>query len=189
MRSRDWKSSTSSCEWILIAIAMLLLAVGSALGSGCAATKVPPIKTYKQAKAEVAKLGPLVDDTLEKRLGYKTGKSVTVPKDTKAPFNGNLMDEDKTRYYIALKAERNRRRAELQAAREKAEIQRRIYESTINHLKAKAESRNTWWSQNKGLVGFAIGVTIGMAIVTGLTYALTKGQGASTTTNAHIIRW
>ncbi len=189
MNSSGLRNSTSSCEWILIVIAMAFILAASTLGVGCASTKVPPIKTYKQAKAEVAKLGPLVDDTLEKRLNQKTGKSTTVPKDGKAPYNGNLLDETRTRYYIAVKAERDRRRSELQAAREKAAIQRLVYESTIEHLKAKADAHNTWWSQNKGLAGFAIGVTIGMAIVTGLVYGLTKGQGAATTTNPHVIRW
>jgi hypothetical protein len=87
----------------------------------------------------------------------------------------------------AIKAERDRRRKELEIERKKALIQKRIYESTIDHLKGKLDQRSSWWEQNKGLLGFAIGTTVGMAIVVGIVYALTGGK-SPVTTNTHITR-
>jgi len=144
--------------------------------------------SYEAAKAEVTKRGPLVTKPIEQRENYLPGKSQVVDVGTPAPYKGIVIDQDKAAYYIAVKAERDRRLQELEAARTKAAIQQLIADSTIDHLKAKALSQNTWWEQNKGLVGFGIGTTVGMAIIVGLLYGLTRGNGVSTTTtNTHIL--
>jgi hypothetical protein len=158
------------------------------MGSGCASVNIPPVKSYEAAKAEVEKRGPLVTKPIEERENYKPGKSQVIVKDAVAPHNGILMDKDKAAYYVAIKAERDRRAKELAAARKNAAIKQIIYESTIEHLKAKALAQSTWWEQNKGLVGFGIGVTVGMAIIVGLVYGLTRGDGLSnSSTNTHVL--
>ena len=188
MRSSGSKSSTSYSSWALLALAMVCLLSGLVFGTGCASASIPPVKTYEQAEAEVNKRGPLVTKPIEERENYKPGKSQVIKKDTPAPENGILIDQDKAAYYVAVKAERDRRLKELEAARKNAAIKQVIYESTIEHLKAKALAQSTWWEQNKGLVGFGIGVTVGMAIIVGLVYGLTRGDGLrSSSTNAHVL--
>jgi len=188
MKSSGLKSSTSSCSWLILLAAAACLLLGLTMGTGCASASIPPVKSYEAAKAEVEKRGALVTKPIEERENYKPGKSQVITKDTPAPENGILINKDKAAYYIAVKSERDRRRKELEAARKNAAIKQIIYESTIEHLKAKALAQSTWWEQNKGLVGFGIGVTVGMAIIVGLVYGLTKGDGVnSSSTNAHVL--
>lgn len=188
MKSSNSKSSTSSCSWVLVFLGAGCLLMAIALGTGCGTVSVPPVKTYKQAQAEVEKRGPLVTKPIEERENYKPGTSKPIAKDTPAPRNGIIIDKDKAAYYIAIKAERDRRLKELAAARKKAAIQEVIRQSTIHHLEAKLRARATWWEQNKGLVGFGIGVTVGMAIIVGLVYGLTRGDGLSnSSTNTHVL--
>ncbi len=188
MRTNVLKNLTISSSGLAILLAAVALAIAFTLGAGCASVKIPPVKTYEAAKAEVAKRGPLVTKPIEQRENYKPGKSQTIKKDVPAPYKGIVMNADKATYYIAIKAERDRRLKELEAARTKAAIQEVIRESTITHLQAKALAGNTWWEQNKGLAGFGIGVVVGMAIVTGLVYGLTRGNGVnSSSTNTYIL--
>jgi len=182
------KNLTISSSGFALLLAAISLAVAFTLGVGCASVKIPPVKTFEAAKAEVEKRGPQITKPIEERENYKPGKSQVIKKEVPAPHKGILIDGDKAAYYVAVKAERDRRRKELEAARKNAAIKQVIYESTIEHLKAKALARGTWWEQNKGLVGFGIGVTVGMAIIVGLVYGLTRGDGLSnSSTNVHIL--
>jgi len=190
MRTNVLKNSTTYYNnYMVLAAAIVSLLMAVLLGTtGCATVTVPPVTSYEAAKAEVDKRGPLVTKPIEERENYKPGSSQVVKKDAPAPYKGILIDEDKAAYYVAIKAERDRRREELEAARKKAAIQQIIADSTIEHLSAKALARGTWWEQNKGLVGFGIGIVVGMAIVTGLVYGLTRGDGVGTSsTNTHIL--
>lgn len=174
MRTRGSKNSTSYCRFFTVCF------LASILVSGCAA-KLPPVKTYEEAAREVAARGPLVSPPIEQREGYEDGTSVTIDKDQPAPFKGILLDATKVTKHVAIKAERDRRRAELEAITKKAEIQKIIYESAIERLRAIAESRKSWWDNNKGIVGLVIGTTVGMAIVVGIMYAITGGKSLQTT--------
>ena len=192
MRSNNWKSSTSSFSnrlprWVLLVMfAAILASIGA---SGCAA-KLPPVKTYDQAAKEVMAKGPLVSAAIEKREGFKEGTSKVLKKGTPAPSNGSLIDRDKVVYYIAIKAERDRRRKELEASRKNLEIQKLIHKSALDHIAAKVKANNTWWERNKGLMGLSFGTVIGIGLVVGVLYAVTKGQWMSTSsTNTHILRW
>jgi hypothetical protein len=57
MKRPGWKSSTSFCSLL----AFLLV--------GCAAGKIPPVKTYAQAKKEVEARGALVSPPVEEQKG------------------------------------------------------------------------------------------------------------------------
>jgi hypothetical protein len=178
--------SRSPVTTFAIAAALLCAAVIFGM-SGCATTKVPPIKTYEEAKKDVEARGALVSDPIETREGYSEGTSVPLLKGAAAPHSGVLLDEAKTRYYIAIKAERDRRRKELEAARKNAAIQEIIHNSALEHIDAKVKANNTWWERNKGLMGLAFGTVIGISLVVGVLYAVTGGKGASTTANAHVL--
>jgi len=194
MKCNVSKSSTNffdkknSFVWLLL-LAGSCLFVAFAFGvGGCATVKIPPIKTYEQAKKDVEAQGSLVSDPIETREGYNSGVSTPIAKGAVAPHNGILMDADKAKYYIAIKAERDRRRKELEAARKNAAIQKAIHDSALEHIQAKVKSNNTWWERNKGLMGLAFGTVIGIGLVVGVLYAVTGGKGTSTaTTNTHIL--
>jgi len=193
MKRSSWKSSTSFCEttssWVVLLGAFVLILLSLSIGTGCAATALPPVKTYEQAKKEVEARGPLVSKPIEEREGYSEGTSKVVKQGDPAPHAGMVIDADKARYYIAIKAERDRRRKELEAARVNLEIQKLIHQSALEHIDAKIKANNTWWERNKGLMGLAFGTVIGVGLVVGVLYAVTKGKGASTTTNTHLLRW
>lgn len=144
--------------------------------SGC--PKIPPIKTYEQAKKEVEAQGPLVTPTVEVREGYKPGNSIVIAKGTTAPNNGILIDKDRATYLAAIKAERDRRRSELETVKKQAAINKLIYESILDNVKARA-NHFRWWHDNKGWIGFVLGGTIVGSLVIGLVYALTNGKGVN----------
>jgi len=171
--------------------------------ASCATTKIPPILTYEEAKKQVDALGDQLSPTIEIREGFSpgakpesvtTGTEFTVPAsstDASKTFRlekpGLLIDESTIKYLTAIHGERDRRRQELESAYRSAEIKKRIYESTIEHFKAREASRGTWWEQNKGIVGLALGTTIGMAIVVGILYAVTGGKSISVNTQATVL--
>jgi hypothetical protein len=169
---------------ILQACFVVILAV---IAFGCATSKLPAVLTYAEAKKRVDAQGSLITPPVEKRKGLKPGTAKKLEKATPAPYKGLLLDRDAAAYYPAVEAERNRRRTELEAERKKSAIQKLIYESTIDHLRALAKKQSTWWERNRGLVGFSIGVAIGMGIVVGLLYAITKGQGMNTGSSSSAI--
>lgn len=187
MKSDVWKSSTSCCDreswWLWLAVLAGLLLVLSFL-VGCATTSLPKLKTYEEAAREVDARGSLVSPPVEQREGYEEGKSETIQKDQPASYSGILMDEKKASKLIAIRAERDRRRVELEAISRKAEIQKLVYESAIDHLKARLDAKASWWDRNKLFVGFSLGAVLGMVIVTGLTYGLSRGRGLSTGSTA-----
>jgi hypothetical protein len=191
MKTNDSKNSISFSEalWPLLSATACFVTIFLLGGVGCKTASIPPIKTYEKAQKEVDAMGPLVSAPIEKREGYKEGTSSVIKKDVVAPHSGILIDGDKAAYYVAVKAERDRRRKELEAARKNLEIQRIIHKSTLEHVEAKQKAHNTWWERNKGLMGFAIGTTVGMAIVVGVMYALTKGSGMGTTSSSvHVMQ-
>jgi hypothetical protein len=170
-----------------VAFAAILASVGA---NGCASANLPPVKTYDQAAKEVTAKGPLVSAPIEEREGFKEGTSKVVKKDETVPSNGILIDKDKAAYYVAIKAERDRRRKELEAARKNLEVQKIIHVSALDHIAAKVKANNTWWERNKGLMGLAFGAVLGIGLTVGILYAVTKGQGTSTSsTNTHVLRW
>jgi hypothetical protein len=184
MKSDVWKNSTSFFSargfgWAWFSILLLVAFCLLGLCGGCS-VMLPKIKSYEEAAREVEARGPLVSAPVEQREGYEEGKSEPIQRDQAAPYSGILMDEKKATRLAAIKAERDRRRAELEAITKKAEIQKLIYESTVEHLKAKLEAKASWWERYKLFVGFGVGTVLGMAIVTGLTYGLTRGKGIDT---------
>ena len=186
MKSKPSTNSTNSlardkvvsASLSLIITGLIITAVSLFLGS---CLKIPPIKTYEQAKKEVEAQGPQITPPIETREGYKPGKSEVLPKGTAAPNNGILIDKERATYLAAIKAERDRRRAELEIEKKKAAIQKLIYESTLANIEARAKHMR-WWHDNKGWIGFTLGGIIVGGLVVGLVYALSGGKGVSTNT-------
>lgn len=191
MKTRQWKSSIVSFSLIVLL-------------SSCATTKLPQVVTFDQATKEV-EAKSWVPTKIEDEPDFKAGTSEVVKKGTvivtkttvknpdgtetvqesRKTLDGAriLIDKDRSLYYAALKARRDRLRASLQTAEKQRYIDNRILESTIENLKARAKQQSTWWEKNKGLVGLAFGSLVGMAITVGLVYALNKGQGVNTTSS------
>jgi len=188
MRTNGLRNSTSFFELCLLLVAAALV-VSILFGTGgCKTTNIPPILSYEKASKDVEARGPLVSDPIEKREGYKEGTSTVIKKDAPAPHKGILIDADKAAYYVAIKAERDRRRKELKAARKNLEVQKLIHKSTLEHIEAKERAHNTWWERNKGLMGLAFGTTLGIALTVGILYAVTRGGGVDTAnSNANIL--
>ncbi len=191
--SKNWRKyfELKGISWYTYLGVLLCLAcylIGSSLLGGCATTKLPPVVTYEQAKKQVESKGSLVSAPIEEREGFEPGEAKTINKGDQAPFKGVVINKKKALYYKAIQAERDRRRKELQIARKNAAIQKIIYESSIERLRAQAKAQSTWWQRNRGLVGLAFGITIGAGLVIGLLYAVTGGKGVnSSTTNTHIL--
>lgn len=174
-----------------------------ALLPSCAAGKIPPIVTYADAIKEIDGK-QLVPPKIEDEKDFQAGTSDPVPTGATITYkdkDGNVktiitktgafvIDRDRASYYAQLKARRDRLRADLETSLKKQYVDRRILESTVENVTARAKAEATWWERNKGLVGLATGTVLGMGIVVGLVYALTRGNGATTTTaNSHILRW
>ena len=192
MKSRHWKNSTNYLDLNIFSTPLLLILVGISITcasiflGGC--LKIPPIKTYEQAKKEVEAKGAQITPPVEKREGYKPGESKVLPKGTAAPNNGILIDKDRATYLAAIKAERDRRRSELETVKKKAAIDKLIYESILANIKARA-NHFRWWHDNKGWIGFVLGGTIIGGLVVGLVYALTGGKGVSSaSTNTMVLQ-
>jgi hypothetical protein len=159
---------------------------------GCPKRDLVKIPTYGEAKAKAEKGGPFVQEPIEKRESLPAGKVKALKQGDASPFTGNLIDNDKARYYIAIKAERKRLRKELGAARLKAAATKIITDALVERL--KQEATRSWWERNKGTVLLVTGIVIGTGFAIGLTYALTRGQGAVTTNfnmvkKPTLVRW
>lgn len=165
-KPKNWKSYSSG----LLLLSLVL--------SGCPKHNLVKIPTYSEAKTQAEKGGPFVQEPIEKRESLPEGQAKALKKGEASPFIGNVIDNDKARYYIAIKAERRRLRKELGAARLKAAATKIITDALVERL--KQEATRSWWEQNKGTVLLVTGIVIGTGFAIGLTYALTRGQGAAT---------
>jgi len=178
------KLNTNLTPFVLIIIGLFITGI-SLLFSGC--LKIPSIKTYEQAKKEVEAKGSQVTPPIEIRESYKPGQSKVIPKDSTAPYNGILIDKDRATYLAAIKAERDRRRSELETTLKKAAIDKLIYDSTLENIKARANYMK-WWHDNKGWIGFVLGGTLIGGLVVGIVYALTNGKGVNASTNTMVLQ-
>jgi len=162
--------------------------------AGCAKVYKTKVPTYEEARQQVMKGGPLVDKPVEVREAelFKDGKQQSISKDSPAPYTGVLVNNPKAREIIAVTAERDRLRKELEAARTTKAITKIIYEATMQRLKEEVD--RTWWERNRGLVGLVVGIIGGGALVLGVLYAVTKGNGVTTAphlllTKPALVRW
>jgi small-conductance mechanosensitive channel len=177
----------------LISLSLVLLL------PSCAGSGIPKVSTYGEAERESASKVEPLPTRIENEPGFKLGKAEPLPKGTRIakPDAGvsktlnearALVDKDRLAYMKRLQARRERLRKDLATERKHAQVNRQVYESTIKNLEARMEKQHSWWNENKGLMGLAVGVAIGMAITVGIVYALTKGQGASTTTTTSNVK-
>lgn len=170
------------------------------LTASCAASKAPEIVSYAKATKEVEGKSYL-PKKLEDEKDFRGGTSTPIPKGARITYKGKdgkevvvvakgtsfVIDKDRAKYYAVLKARRTRLRDDLQTARKKNHVDKRMLTSTMDNLMWKLEKKSTWWQRNKAMVAFVTGTVLGMAIVTGLVYALTKGNGTSTSSNVHLL--
>lgn len=170
------------------------------LTASCAASKAPEIVSYAKATEEV-KGKVFVPKKIEDEKDFRGGTSKPIPKGARITYKGKdgkevvviskgtrfVIDPDRAKYYALLKARRTRLRDDLQTARKKNVVDKRMLMSTVDNLMWKLEKKSTWWQRNKAMFAFVTGTVLGMAIVTGLIYALTKGNGASTSSNVHLL--
>ena len=182
---------------LLVGVELLLFAVAAFLIactflSSCA-TGAPALKTYAQLKAEVEKTGPFIDPKAEVRGKFDPGQFVELKPGDAAPWRGMLYDKNKALFYEVIAEERDRRRAEVEVERKKAAIDKLIYEQSMAYLTYENKKYNSWWERNKGLVGLAVGMILGMGITTGLVYGLTKGKattsGSALKTTTPLFTW
>ena len=170
--------------WLVLpAAAMLLLAT---LLSGCVQPKTTKIPTYEEARTQALKQGPFIQPPTEKRHNLNCkDKPVTLKKNPEKgiPFTGNLITNDKAECLVAVKAERDRLRKELDAERLRATTRKIINDAAYKNL--AEQTKRSWWDRHGGSVLFAAGAAVGMAIVIGVLYAITGGKNV--TVNSHVL--
>lgn len=176
--------SPRSCDEVSVAkglgtlfFSLLIVAIVLALTS-CAKPTKTEIPTYEKAKAAAMKEGPLVAPKVETRKNLRCDdKAVAVEKGPGVPHSGLLITGDKAACLAAIRAERDRLHTEAEARMLQMRTRRIISDAAIKRL--AEETERTWWERNGGAVLFATGATVGAAIIMGLVFALTKGNGVS----------
>jgi hypothetical protein len=169
---------------VIVALAILALALAFSQ-TGCAPQKGTTIPSYEEAKAQVLKAGPLIDKPTEERNNFPKGKAAPVKAGEAAPFSGVLLDDKQAARLAAIKAERDKLRAIVEAERLQQRTKDIINDKALKALSERA--KRTWWEKHKGEILLGVGGTLGIGLVLGVLYALTKGDGASSSTNAHIL--
>jgi hypothetical protein len=147
---------------------------------------LPPQQTYEQIRAEVDKGGPYVTAVVEEvhKDLFKGAATKGLLATEPAPFDGLLLNPQAWALYSAFKTDRDKFRTELEIEKKRAAVEAVLTTQTIAGLRYQLNSSSTWWSRNKGIMGFAIGTTLGMAITTAIVYALTRGKAIETSTGA-----
>jgi hypothetical protein len=178
-------------EWvsflILSGICILLIVIIAGL-TGCVG-KIPSVKTYDQAVKEVNKEKKVVKEE-RVELELDPGKSEVLAKGVPMPYNGMATDRQRGIIYGKIKSQRNRLIIELYETKKASAIKIKILKSSNLRLKAQLDASTTWWQRSKGEFGLAFGLTIGVAALVGLVYALTGGKGLTTSnSNPMILKW
>lgn len=140
-------------------------------------TKVP---TYEEARTQVLKEGPQIDPTIEERHKLKCTDKPVVAKE---PVGSLIFTYDRAECLRAQVAERDRLRTDLEAERIRARTKEIITNAALQ--RAVELNRMTWWDRHGGEILFSAGATVGMAIVLGVLYAVTKGN--SVTVNPYVV--
>jgi len=193
-------------SWAWKTLTLLILGFSFVLflaftSSGCAssnkATKVP---TYEEAKKQVLAQGNLVDAPVELKYDFlkggqkgavKSGTSVTI-WDTKDPnstvsikWGAVVLSDKKVAELQAIKVQRDQLRSELEAERLQARTKSIIYQASLEA--AREANQRSWWEKNQGIIALATGGTLGAALIIGIVYALTKGNGVTVNTNSMLL--
>ena len=110
-------------------------------------------------------------------MGPKTGNT------TKSILWGAVVvDDRKAAELRAIKVERDQLRTELKAERLKGRTKDIIHRAALQA--AREANKRSWWEKNKGIVALVTGGTLGAALIVGIVYALTKGNGVTVNTNS-----
>ena len=162
----------------------LVLALCLALVA-CKST-APTQQTLDQIRATVDKGGPYVSPAVEEAHKdlFKGAATKGLLANDPVPFDGLLMNPQSWALYQAFKTERDKLRTELEIEKKRAAVEKLLLTQTVDGLLYRLNSGSTWWSRNKGIMGFAIGATLGMTITVAIVYALTKGKAIETGSSA-----
>jgi hypothetical protein len=167
---------------VLIGLIIVCFALAFAQ-TGCTPKKSVTVPSYAQARAQVLKDGPLIDKPVEERHGFKKGQSTPIRKDEAAPYSGVLLDEKQAARVAAIMKERDRWRKTVKAERLQQRTKDIIHDKALQALQEQA--KRTWWERHKGEILLGVGGALGIGLVLGVLYALTKGDGV--TTSSHIL--
>jgi hypothetical protein len=185
---------------ILVNVLSFVLAVFLVTVLTCCASSKKEVKipTYEEAKKQVLAEGNLVDPPVEKKYkflqggkaaGVKSGTKVTVinPDNTTKDIDWGavILNEKKAAELRAIKVQRDRALKDLKAERLRRRTKEIIYKASLEAMRLAA--KRTWWERNHGIVYFIVGGALGAGIITGIVYALTKGNGVTVNTNAHLL--
>lgn len=124
--------------------------------------------------------------------GLPEGTVITIidPKDhakrITIKWGAVVLDEKKAAEVRAVRIQRDLLLKKLEAEKVNNQATKIIYKAGLE--KAREAAKRTWWERNKGSVGIVLGGMIGMGILTGLLYALTKGSGVTVNTNAYVLQ-
>jgi hypothetical protein len=196
--------SSPNCFKSLLLYAALLIAAGflAAASVSCSSSmsKGTKIPTYEQAKKEVLSKGPLVKPPVEKQYKFLQGgqargvfEGETVQtvdskdKTKKVPvkWGAVVIDAKKAAELQAIKVQRDLLLKKLEAAKLQRDANTIIYKAGLE--KAREAAKRTWWERNKTTFALVTGGPIGMGLLVGLIYALTRGSGITVNTNAHVL--
>jgi hypothetical protein len=190
---KDVRSLRNFCSIFLLAAVVLV-------GCSSSSKKGTTIPTYEKVKKDILAKGPLVKPKVEtqhpwlkggKARGVFKGETVQTvdPKDKtkKVPvvWGAVVIDAKKAAELKAIKDQRDLLLKKLEATKLQRDANKIIYDAALQ--KAKEAAKRTWWERNKGVVGLAVGGTIIGGLVIGLVYALTRGNGITVNTNAHVL--
>jgi hypothetical protein len=180
---------------VFLVIALATISCSSSTSKG---TKIP---TYEEAKKEVLARGALVKPPVEKAYKFlQGGKKAGLPKGTevdvidpkniaqtkKVKWAAIVIDERKAAELKAVKIQRDLLLKKLEAAKLQRDANTIIYNAALQ--KAKEAAKRTWWERNQGIVALTIGGALGAGLIVGIVYALTRGNGVTVNTNAHVLQ-
>jgi hypothetical protein len=122
---------------------------------------------------------------VEVREKLSKGKTAPIKRGDASPYNGVVVDEKQAARLAAIVKERDRWRKVVEAERIAQKTKDIIYNKSLEALRKQAQ--RSWWERHKGEILLGTGAAIGIGIVLGVLYGLTKGSGVNTNTTVHIL--
>lgn len=198
---RGLQNSFSSFPFLWLMAVVFLVIILTSISCSSSTSKGTKIPTYEEAKKDVEAQGLLVKPPVEKQYTFlQGGKRAGLPKGTVITiidpddhtktkiikWGALVIDEKKAAELRAIKIQRDLLLKKLEAEKVNNLTSKIIYKAGLE--KAKEAAKRTWWEKNGDTVGILLGGAIGMGILTGLIYALTKGNRVTVNTNTMVLQ-